>query len=117
MESILRKEFFMEDEYNSLQIAREVARRAGFTIKDVRIIMAYLKQVIFELLADDIQVKWSGFFTARIKKRTAHTAWNPIENKWNDIPEMKAIRMKASISMTRWLNGRYKSGERRPKDE
>lgn len=80
-------------------ITREIARRAGFTIGDVTIILRTFKEILEEEIAYKRPFIFTGLFKMQVKEIPAHDGWNAVENQQMFIDKSHRIVMTPSRSL------------------
>ena len=73
--------------YSSVDIINELATKLQTTKKDGKLIIAAVRDVISDMLADRGEVRVDGFGTFRASKRAARKGQNPRTGEAVDIPE------------------------------
>ena len=81
----MRKGIKMSKIYNTSEIQRMIAKKADFTIGDVRIMMKALSDVIYDVISEKNEIYYQGFFTLRLQARPARIAFNSFRQQYEQM--------------------------------
>ncbi|AFJ76064.1 putative DNA-binding protein [Listeria phage LMTA-94] len=86
---------------NRTDIAREVAQRTGFYIKDVEQILAERDTVIIDALQSGVtKIKEHKLYQIEVETKPAKkNAWNGLDKVYFSIPEKKIIKFKPLVAV------------------
>ena len=82
------------DIMNKKGFVREVAKRAGFTIGDVSIILQTMIEVFEEVMFSGAILNIGGWFRAYPTKIKAYKGWDGVHKREIDVPESTRIIIK-----------------------
>ena len=75
----------MSKTYNTGEIQRMIAKKANFTIGDVKIMMRALCDVIYDVISEKNEMNYRGFFTMRLQARPARRAFNSFRQQYQEM--------------------------------
>lgn len=87
-----------------LELIRATAEKAGVTIKDTKVLVNALFEVIEETLTSGEDVAVVGFGTYSTITKPAHEGRNPQTGEVVDVPEKRYARFKYSTRINNALN-------------
>ena len=92
-----------DDEYGKTWLIKELAKRAGFTIGDVRIIWQTFEDIIYEVLKAKGSLSVGGLFNVSVTEIAPHKGWDAHKNVEQFVDTCYRIRIKASPTMKKLL--------------
>ena len=90
-------------DFNKEWLVREIAKRASFSLSDIRIILDVFREIIEDVVRERKSLIFSGLFRLSIKKRSSHKGWNISEKKIVEVGESEAIIFKPSRTLLKVL--------------
>lgn len=93
-----------QDMINKQQFVREVARRAGFTIGDVKIILETMIDVFEETMLNGQTLNIGGWFRAYPTTIKAYKGWDGYRQKPIDVPESTRVIIKPKKRFWEMMN-------------
>jgi nucleoid DNA-binding protein len=77
-------------------LIRTIAKRASFTIEDIKIIWKTFEEIIKEIISEKSELIVPGLFKLYIKKIEEHKGWDAVRNQPLDISESYRIIFRPS---------------------
>jgi nucleoid DNA-binding protein len=93
-------------DYGTRWLIREIARRADFTVADVKIIFDTFREIVAEIVLEKKSLYIRNLFLMTINKTKAYRGFDTVRRVHIDIPENYRIKMNASrrlhMSIREW---------------
>lgn len=86
-------------------LTRELAKRANFTIGDVRIIMDEFEKLFKEIVVNQDRIVWNGLFNLNYGDVAAYEGFNPYRGEKMFVPAQRKALITISTSLHRVMNG------------
>jgi nucleoid DNA-binding protein len=90
---------------NTSDLARAYAERTGTTIKDSKVAVEAMLQVIADALVEGKEVALHNLFKIQVVERSAHKNYSGLVGGYVDIPARKKLTIKAYKPFSEQLNG------------
>lgn len=84
----------MSKQANRQDIARQISRVTGFTIKDVLEVLKVEDEVVSSLVEKGYEVKKHKLFKLTIETKKEKKAWDGLNKRYYTIPSKKVIKIK-----------------------
>lgn len=86
-------------------LVRELAKRANFTIGDIRIIMDEFEQLFKEIVVNQDRIVWNGLFNLNYGDVASYEGFNPYKGEKMIVPAQRKALITISTSLHRAMNG------------